>query len=228
MWIHRNSSVDIARCSSDYLQKRFRRTQKTLFVSIDNSNEWNFWKIKSLPQQIDSDYHLYLPCSQITQYLKPLQCLNLTMEIWDLDSIWSQIFSKLLWRFLSQSCDKHPFIPLFDFWDVPHYIIDHEFHVFHLEKRIKKSGRSDNLLNDPGRLFQFKIWRSGGYIDSLSSELLEFWKFQRTILKCARQTEAILDKALFSCSVSSVHSPDLGYGHMRLIYESEEILRKEA
>ena len=57
--------------------------------------------------------------------------------------------------------------------------------------------------------------------------LLELVETQRTVVEGGRKPEAILHKVLLAGSVAAVHTTNLGYRHVALVDEEQEVLREE-
>ncbi len=74
--------------------------------------------------------------------------------------------------------------------------------------------------------FKLIVGRGRGDIDGLMSETLKFLKFQRTVVKCSRQTETVVDKIHLTGKVSAIHGTYLRHGDMALVYDGEEVLGK--
>src|SRR5262245_15875377 len=70
--------------------------------------------------------------------------------------------------------------------------------------------------------------RRGRNINDLVQARLELGKIQRAIVQGRRQTEAVLDESFLPGSVASVHTADLGYSNVALVYEKQELVRKVA
>lgn len=55
----------------------------------------------------------------------------------------------------------------------------------------------------------------------------KFFKTKGTVVQCRRQTKAIVYQGIFARAVSCIHAPNLGNGHVGLIYNDKEVIRKE-
>ena len=97
----------------------------------------------------------------------------------------------------------------------------------HFYRRVKETGRPDHLLYDkPFGLLELVVPRSGADIYFLTCDGFEFIKFERPVVRSGREPETVFDEHGFAGMVSSVHRPYLGKGHMALVDECYEILRK--
>ena len=59
-----------------------------------------------------------------------------------------------------------------------------------------------------------------------SQKLFKFFKAQRPVVKCRRQTESVFDQRLFAAVIPAEHAADLRQHHMAFVHHQQEIVRK--
>ena len=138
-------------------------------------------------------------------------------------------FCEVLLKFFShafgQGGHENALVKLGTFLNLFKQIVHLIFGRTYFYLRIKQSGRTYHLFHDKAlRLLKFVICRSRADKYLLSGYFLEFLEFQRTVVRCRRQTESIIHQHGFARVVTSVHCPDLRQCHVTLINEGDEIL----
>ena len=149
------------------------------------------------------------------------------MKISYFDPIFSKILSKVFTRLFCDRCYDRSFTARFCKSNISHQRVDHILHIFYGDFRVYKSRRADDLFSDDATYFIFIFSRSCRYKYGLSTFLLELMKAEWSIFECRGKSESIVYEIFFSCSVSCIHPPDLGYRHMRFIDEHEIVFREE-
>ena len=116
---------------------------------------------------------------------------------------------------------------LFHFFiDLAHQIIDLSFHRTDRDFRVQKPCRADDLLRTQEFMFRLISRRRRRHEHHLVDMCLKLLKIQRTVIKCGRQTEAIIHQCLFSRSVAKIHAADLRKRNMGLVHDDQKIIRK--
>ena len=110
-----------------------------------------------------------------------------------------EILVQFLCHTLGQSSHEHPLIQFRPLTDLFQKIVDLIFSRAHLDRRIKQSCRPYDLLyHKTFRLLQFVICRCSTDKHLLTCNSLELIKLQRSVIRCGRQSESVIDQYRFS------------------------------
>ena len=121
----------------------------------------------------------------------------------------------------------------------PFFFFDTQLNFFHqvvnlietrayFNNRIKQTGRADHLFyNDPFRLYQLIFCRGSTDINHLFCHLLKFFKFQRAVVHCGRQSEPIFYQIDFTGTVASIHGANLRHAYMTFVNNQQKVIREE-
>ena len=146
--IHDNVPITISGSTSNRLDKPTFITKETFLISIQNSNQTNFRNVNTLTKKVNPNKNIKDTQTQVTDNLSTLQSLNIRVHVFDLDSHFLEVIGQVLSHLLSQSCYKDTL----SFFSTG---IDFTKEVIHLTHSwtnfdfwIKKSCRTDDLLND--------------------------------------------------------------------------------
>ena len=224
--IHDNSSVCITCRPADRLYKRGLRAQKTFLICIKNSHKRNFRNIKALTQKIDTDKHIKNIQSHIPDNLRTFKRVNIRMQISDPDSRFLHIRCQVFRHSLGKSRDKNLIMCRRLLIHFGYKIVYLAFNRSHRNLRIQQTRWPDYLLNALQLMFLFiRRWRRG-YKQHLVDLTLKFFKIQRSVIKCRRKPETIINKCGLSGTVTEIHSAYLRYCNMRFINHYDKIIRK--
>ena len=105
--IHDDTAIRIARCPSDGLNERGFRTQKALFVGVQNCDKPTFRNVQSFAQQVDPDQNVKGAKAQIAQNLDPFDCVDIAVHIAHAHALFVEIFGQIFGHALGQCGDKH-------------------------------------------------------------------------------------------------------------------------
>ena len=107
-------------------------------------------------------------------------------------------------------CRDKNLISLFYFFiDFSDQVIDLTFHRTHLNLRIQKSGRADDLLCAEHLMIRLILSRCRRDKHHLIQFVFEFIKTQRTIVLRRRQAEPIIHQCLFTALITGIHTANL-------------------
>ena len=135
-----------------------------------------------------------------------------------------QVLGQILRHLLGEGRHQHPLIPGRPGVDLSDEIVDLPRHGPDLHSGVQQARGPDDLLHDLIRLTALVLRRGGGDEHRLMEPLLELIELQGPVVEGAGKT--VLDKALLPGPVAVEHGPDLGQGHVALIYEQYEIIRE--
>ena len=135
-----------------------------------------------------------------------------------------QVVGEALGHLLGQGGHQHPLVPPDAQVDLPDQIVDLPLHRPHLHPGVQQPGGPDHLLHDLPRPGALILPGGGRDVNDLVEPGLEFVKLQRTIVKGARQAEAVLHQGGLSGPVPVVHGPHLGQGGVALVDEQHKVL----
>ncbi len=138
-----------------------------------------------------------------------------------------QIVVKLLRHPFGESGDENALVFFNPFLNFIHQVVYLVERCAHFYFRVKQSGGAYDLFDHHAfRLCQFIVGGSGADVDGLGYHRLEFVETKRAVVERGRQTESVVDQIVLAGYVTSVHGPDLRYGHMAFVDDGKEILGK--
>ena len=135
-----------------------------------------------------------------------------------------QIFRQVLRHPLGQRRDQHAFMPLGHAVALADQVVDLPLDGSNENLGVEQAGRADDLLGNLTGTLALKLARRRGNVDCLSDLAFKLREGQRAVVKGARQTEAVIDKALLTAAVAGVHRTDLRQRHMALVHEQQKVL----
>src|SRR5699024_570508 len=137
-----------------------------------------------------------------------------------------EVAGEVLRHFLGERCDQGALVFGYARLDLVHEVVYLALHRAGGYLRVKQPGGTDYLLYYLTGARALVFPRGGGDIHHLSYALLELLKLERTVVKSARQAEAVLHQGFLSGPVAAVHGPHLRQGDVALVYEEHKVLRK--
>ena len=224
--VHQHHAVRIARGAPDGLDQAGLAAQKAFFVCIQNGDQRDFRQVKPLAQQVDPHDHVDRADPQVLDDLHALKGIHLVVHILRLDAVFFEIIGQILRHFHRQRRDQCPFVALDTLADLPQQIFDLPFHRTHDDQRVQQPGGPDHLLGYPAGMLAFIVARCSRNEDLLVDFLFKFFKAQRPVVKCRRQTESVFDQRLFAAVIPAEHAADLRQHHMAFVHHQQEIVRK--
>ena len=105
--IENHFTLRISRGTTDNLNQRSRRPQKTLLIRIKHSNQRHFRQINPLSEQIYPHDNINLATLQLLDNLSAINRCNLTMQIKCLKSLRNQKICHFFRRFFGQSNEQN-------------------------------------------------------------------------------------------------------------------------
>ena len=118
-----------------------------------------------------------------------------------------------------------PFDALLDFF---HEVVHLMAGGTHFNGRIEQTGRTYHLFgHNTFRAFQLVFCRSGGNVNGLGRQCLEFFEAERAVVFGRRQTETVFDQIGLSGQIAAVHRPYLRHGDVTFVDDEQKILREE-
>ena len=94
--IHNHMAFTISGRTSNGLNQTTFITQETFLISVQDSDQRNFWHVDSFTQQVNPHQDIKNTQTQISNNLCPLQSLNITVHILDFDTHFFQISTQVL------------------------------------------------------------------------------------------------------------------------------------
>ena len=121
--------------------------QKALFVGIKYANEAHLGNVQPLPQQVDSHEHIELAQAQLADDLRPLQGVDVRVQVAGADLVLGEKVGQLLRQALGegrhQSSVAAGYHPAYLGHHVPHLALDGP----DLNHRVEKAGGPYDLLD---------------------------------------------------------------------------------
>lgn len=87
MRVHDDSTIGIAGSTTDDLEEGGLRSEESYLLRIEYPDERCLRQIESFSEEIDSDYHVYLSETIITEYLESFDSFYFRVQVSDLDTI---------------------------------------------------------------------------------------------------------------------------------------------
>ena len=148
------------------------------------------------------------------------------VHILGFDAVFLQIIGQILGHLDGQRCDQSALTALNACAYLAQQILDLTIDRAHHDDRVEQAGRTDDLLCHTAGMLALIFARRGGDKYLLMNLCLEFLKFQRTVVKGRRQTEAVFHQRFFAAVVTAEHAAHLRQHDMALIDHQEEIIRE--
>ena len=139
------------------------------------------------------------------------------MQVFDFDTTLQKIIRQILSHLLGERGDERTLVSVHTVLDFRKQIIDLPVNRTHVNLRVDKTGRTDDLFDDSIAQTKFIIARRCRQIYRLADAFLEFRPFERSVIHRRRQTEAMFDQRAFATGIAFVHGADLRHGNMRFV-----------
>ena len=136
------------------------------------------------------------------------------------------ICSQILRHAFGQCCNQDLVFLLRLLADLADQMIDLPFYRMHGHLGIQQPRRTYHLLGTQKLMFCLIRPRCGRDKKHTGNMFLKLIKIQRPVILCRWQTESVIHQCPLAGLIPMVHRPHLRYGHMGLIYNDQEILRK--
>ena len=149
------------------------------------------------------------------------------MQIFDPDARFCQIIREILCHFFRQGRDEHLVMTIRFLMYLADQIVNLSLNRTHIDFRIQKSGRANDLLSAEHLMIFLILSGRSGHEQHLINLIFKFLKIQRTVVQCRRKAKAVINQSLFAAAIAVVHRTDLRNRHVRLIDDNEKIIRKE-
>ena len=105
--IHNHMTFGISGRTANGLNQWRFRTKESFFIRIENRNQSNFRNIQPFTQKINADKHIKDIQPQIPDNFRPLQCIDIRMQIFDPDPGFPHIVCQILCHTFCQSCNQY-------------------------------------------------------------------------------------------------------------------------
>ena len=79
--VKNHAPVEVSRRAPSSLNQRPMRPEKAFLIRIENRHQTDFGQIQPLPQEVDPDQHIKHAAPEIAYNLRPLQRLNVRVQI---------------------------------------------------------------------------------------------------------------------------------------------------
>ena len=222
--VHDNMALAVSRGTADGLDQGGFGTQETFFIGIQDRHECDFRDVETLTQKVDTDEHIEDIETHITDDLGPFQGVDIGVQVAHADAGLFHIVGQILCHTLRQRRHEN-FVVFFSFFlYFRNQIVDLSLHRAHLDIRVEKAGRADDLFGAQQLVVCLVVARRGRYEEDLIDPVLELAEVQRAVVFCGRQTESIVHQRRFPRLVAGIHAADLRNSLMRLIHDDEEII----
>ena len=215
--VHDDMALRISCSTANCLNQRYLRTQESFLICIQNRHERYLRNIQSLPKQIDADQHIKYIQAHIADDLRPLQRINVRMQIPHPDSDLFHIVGQIFCHPLRQRRHEYLIPGSRLLIDLSDQVVNLSLHRTHLDLRIQQPGRTDDLLRPQQLVLRLVVSGRRRHKEHLIQLALKLIEIQRTVVLCGRQAKTIVDQRRLPRLVSDVHCPHLRYGLVRLI-----------
>ena len=136
------------------------------------------------------------------------------MQVFDFDATLQKIIRQVLSHLLGERGDEHTLVSVHTVLDLRKQIIDLPVNRTHVNLRVDKTGRTNDLFDDSIAQTKFVVARRCRQIYRLADAFLEFRPFERSVVHRRRQTKAMFDQRAFATGIAFVHGSDLWHGNM--------------
>ncbi len=224
--IQNHLALDMPGRPPDVLDQGLLRPQETFLVRIEDRHQRDFRQVDTLAQQVDADDDIINAQAQVSQDFDTLNCFDLRMQIMGADTHLDQVLRQVFGHALGQRGDQRALAVAHPDRDLLQQVFDLAFHRANFNFRVKNARRPDNLLHHRFADAIFVGAGRGGGIDRLPHALLKLLELERTVVKRARQPEAVIHQGHFAGTVTVVHTANLRDRHVALVDHQQIILRE--
>ena len=201
--------MNIPRRTPDGLNQRALRTQKALFIRIQNRHQRHLWNIQALTQQVNPHQHVKFAQTQIANDFHPLHGVNIRMQIAHFHPVVIQIISQILRHALGQRGDQHTLAQANANANLAQYVVNLRTRRTHLNLRIDQAGRTHDLLSHRIGFLFFIVRRRGRNKHRLAHFAFKLLEFQRAIVQRTRQTKTIIHQIFLARAIAFIHRAQL-------------------
>lgn len=106
-------SIHISCGTTDDLEEGSFRAEKSDLFGIEDRDKGCFWEIKPFSEEVDSDDHIDIAESKVTEYFEAFEGFDLRVEVSDFESIASEVFGEVFTGAFCERGDDRPLIAIF-------------------------------------------------------------------------------------------------------------------
>ena len=225
--VHDDVPVRVSRRASDRLHERGLRAQESFLVGVQDRHQRDLRNVQALSQQVDAHQHVKNVQPHIPDDLRPLQRVDIRVQVLDADACPRQVIREILRHLLGQSSDQHLVSVLDRLPDLADQVVDLPVDRPHIDLRVQKPRRPDDLLRPQKLVLALVRPRRRAHEKHLVDMFLKFPEIQRPVVQRRGQPEAVLHQRQLPRPVAVVHRADLRDRHVRLVDDDQEVLREE-
>ena len=104
------------------------------------------------------------------------------MQVFDFNATLQKIIRQILSHLLGERGDEHTLVSVYTVFDLRKQIIDLPVNRTHVNLRVDKTGRTNDLFDDSIAQTKFVVARRRRQIYRLANAFLEFRPFERSIV----------------------------------------------
>ena len=224
--VHDDVSLGVSGCSSDRLDQGCLRSQEAFLVGVQDRHQRDLRNVQSFSKKVDPDQDVKHIQAHVADDLRALQGVDVRMQVLHTDPCVLEVFGQILRHPLGQCGDQDLVALRGLFIDLTDQVIHLPRHGANVDRRIQKSGRTDDLLRAKKLMLLFIGTGGCGNEHDLVDLVLELFKLKRPVVLRAGKPEAVIHKGRLAGLVSVIHGAKLRQCHMGLIYDDQEFIRE--
>ena len=224
--VHDDHTVGVSCGTSDCLDQGAFRSEEALLIRVENCDQADLGDIQTLSQQVDTHQHVELAQSQVAHDLHTLDGIDIVVHITHLDIHALEVLGEILRHLLGEGRDQNALALLGADIDLGDQVVKLTLGRSDGDLGIEQSRGTDDLLRHDGALLQLQIAGRRADEHRLIQPLIELVEVQRAVIIGGRQSEAVVDQALFARVIAAVHTAHLRQCHVAFIHEQQKVLRE--
>ena len=201
--------------------------QESFLVGVEDGNQRYFRQVESLAQEVYADEDIIHAGAQSVENLYAVHGLDVGVDVGRLYFHFGEVLVQFLRHALCEGCHQSALAAFDAGLYFLHEVVDLVERRLYLYQRVEKSGGAYHLFGHHTLApFKLIVGRCGAHIYHLPCYCLEFLEFQRPVVQCGRQAEAVFHKVDLAGAVAPVHGPQLRHRYVALVDYREEVLRE--
>ena len=151
--IQHDICIDIPCCTPDDLDQAPGIAEEPFLIRIEDADEPDLRDVESFPQEIDPDKHIEFPETELTYDLAAFEGLDFRVKVSGADTLVCEELGEFFSKFLGERGDEYPVTAFYCRFYLTDDVIGLALNRADFYLGIHKTGRADDLLDQPGRIF---------------------------------------------------------------------------
>ncbi len=225
--IEEDSAAQVARGAAGGLDEGGLAPEEPFLVGVEDRDHGDLGKVEPLAQEVDADQTVEDAAPEVREDRDAVERLDVRVQVAAPHADLREVVGQLLGHALGQRRHEDALAAAGGLADDRQQVVDLALDRPDLDDRVEQAGRADDLLHDlAAGALELLGGRRGAHGDDLPDALAELVVGQRAVVQRGGQAEAVVDQDLLARPVAEAHPPHLGQGHVRLVDDEQEVVRK--